>query len=412
MNRNSTPSRLQWLFRRLIPEGEGILHWASYAIIFGVMVMMIMNRELASSTWSYYLSILGLLGMFLVIIATNDLRERSPDLPTDLIALIANGILMLLVAWFDVSGLTLYVIFMLSAQAFTGLAFWPALGYVVTVSVSWLVIFILRGVPLGNLPTAMLGLAMGNVFVMMLALLMRRNNQQREEMERLVNELRAARQREEELVINEERIRLAREIHDGLGHHLTVLNVQLQAAGKLINRAPEQAAAIVETCRSEAQAALEEVRRSVAAMRQTPLDGKTLEEAIAGLVADFDAHSLLSARFEQRGTPAPCGQAAEMTLYRAVQEGLTNAQKHAAGAGRVDVTLIYTGESVECAVRDDGSAPGGEPGKGGRFGLAGLRERAEQLGGALRTSRQKNGGFELVLTIPLKKAGDDQGNAC
>jgi hypothetical protein len=199
MNRNSTPSRLQWLFRRLIPEGEGILHWASYAIIFGVMVMMIMNRELASSTWSYYLSILGLLGMFLVIIATNDLRERSPDLPTDLIALIANGILMLLVAWFDVSGLTLYVIFMLSAQAFTGLAFWPALGYVVTVSVSWLVIFILRGVPLGNLPTAMLGLAMGNVFVMMLALLMRRNNQQREEMERLVNELRAARQREEEL---------------------------------------------------------------------------------------------------------------------------------------------------------------------------------------------------------------------
>jgi signal transduction histidine kinase len=147
---------------------------------------------------------------------------------------------------------------------------------------------------------------------MSFALVMVRSGEQTVHANRLLNELQiahaelaAAREREKDLAVAEERVRLARDIHDGLGHHLTVLNVQLQAAAKLIDREPGRAAAAIATCREEAQAALDEVRRSVAAMRRSPLDGRTLDEALPALVRDFDRHSPLAARFEQHGATAP-----------------------------------------------------------------------------------------------------------
>jgi len=225
--------------------------------------------------------------------------------------------------------------------------------------------------------------------------------------ERLLGELRAANAaleaaalRERELAAAEERVHLAREIHDGLGHHLSVLNVQLQAAARLVERDPARAAETLALCRQEAQAAMAEVRRSVAAMRRSPLDGRRLEEALATLVEDFDRASPLAARFDLRGEPVELAPAAAMTLYRAAQEGLTNAQKHAR-AGQVRVELLFAPRSVAVRVQDDGATPIASSQSPAGFGLAGLRERAEQLGGSLRAGSVADGrGYTLELEVP------------
>lgn len=154
-----------------------------------------------------------------------------------------------------------------------------------------------------------------------------------------------------------------------------MLNVQRQAADKLIARDPERAAAIA-LCRSEAQAALSEVRRSVAAMRRAPLDGQALPEAIAALVRDFNAASPLD-----------------------VQEGLTNTQKHAAAA-TVRVVLIYGAVEVRVQVCDDGQGALAVSSSAG-FGLIGLRERVERLHGTFSAGLGPDGGFVLAVALPV-----------
>jgi signal transduction histidine kinase len=133
-------------------------------------------------------------------------------------------------------------------------------------------------------------------------------------------------------------------------------------------------------------------------MRRTPLDGRTLEEAIGALVRDFDRRSPLEARFELSGAPAPLLPAAAQTLFRAAQEGLTNAQKHG-DARRVVVALSYGQASARLSVQDDGAGMGS--GEGSGFGLAGLRERAEQLGGDFSAGAREGGGFALEVALPI-----------
>jgi signal transduction histidine kinase len=286
------------------------------------------------------------------------------------------------------------------------LPFRQALGLVVGFCGAWLLILALMGLSTFDLWNLFVSLAVGIVFVMALAALLRRNAEQTRHAQELAAELRetnaellAARQRERELAVAEERVRLAREIHDGLGHHLTVLSVQLQVARKLVESDPARAAEVIETCRTEARSALEEARRSVAMMRRTPLDGRSLEQALTELTGEFDAHSDLGVRLTVEGEERALDPARAMTLFRAAQEGLTNAQKHAHGAEHVTVALQFGREAIFLRIRDDGRAVGAA-GTGGGFGLLGLRERVEQLGGRLTAGSGEGGGFELVLEVP------------
>ena len=222
------------------------------------------------------------------------------------------------------------------------------------------------------------------------------------ELQQANEELRLSRLRERDLAVVEERIRLARDIHDGLGHHLTVLNVQLQAADIQLETDPAGAAEAMRVCRREAQLALEEVRRSVAVMRSSPLNGTSLEEALEKLIREFARNTPLDAKFEVVGDPYPLEAPAEITCYRAVQEGLTNVQKHAWNPQQVQIRLEYTPQQVMICINDDGH--GGAEGETG-YGLAGLKERALQLGGQFRAEAIPSGGYTLELTLPT--GGED-----
>lgn len=167
----------------------------------------------------------------------------------------------------------------------------------------------------------------------------------------LVLELQEAQRKLHELAVASERNRLAREIHDGLGHYLTATTMQIQGARALLANtdaatlAPSALAALgkAETLLQEA---LADVRRSVAALRATPTVSPPLDVAVRQLVDEYRSWTGLDARFDLQGAPQPLEAQVELTLYRVVQEGLTNVRKHA-HATSAQVTLAYEPAKIE-----------------------------------------------------------------
>ncbi|HYN87603.1 MAG TPA: sensor histidine kinase [Ardenticatenaceae bacterium] len=404
-----TPKSLgAWMGARLFPRGDNILMLAAYAILLMALITLILQRNGELPAWRFYGAILALAALLALNLTSSEEESLPRIMRNSQLLLLVSGALFLLAFWLSLHLELIYVLFMLNAQAVVQIRLRDALGYSIGLALAWLGIFWAQGVALPDLVGLAMSAGLGLIFTTTFGLVIVGFSRQRARVEALLQQLQtanaellAAREREKELTAAEERVRLAREIHDGLGHHLTVLNVQLQAAAKLVGRDPARAADAIAVSRAEAQAALDEVRQSVAAMRATPLDGRSLQEALQTLVHDFDRHSPLTARFDLLGVPTALPPAASMTLYRAAQEGLTNAQKHAA-VQEVTVTLAFSSAGVRLTVEDDG-AEQNAPARGGGFGLAGLRERAEQLGGTLRAGPRSDGGFVLSLALPLEQ---------
>jgi signal transduction histidine kinase len=202
----------------------------------------------------------------------------------------------------------------------------------------------------------------------------------------------------EELATTEERNRLAREIHDNLGHYLTVVNVQIGAARVLLTTEPERADAALEKAQKLTQEGLSAVRHSVAALRESPLAKRPLPEAIAELVQESNNTGIVT-ELRLTGEPRPLSPQATLTLYRVAQEGLTNVRRHAR-ASRADLHLDYTEQAgVRLTVRDNGL--GSDVPQNG-FGLLGLRERIYLLGGVMEVETAVNQGFTLSVNIPTE----------
>jgi len=245
----------------------------------------------------------------------------------------------------------------------------------------------------------------GFIFFWAFANLTRRAHAAREESERLLAELQQAHRslqeyaaKAEALAVAEERNRLAREMHDTLGHRLTVSAVQLEAAERLIPSQPQRAAEMVATVRGQVRAALHELRQTVAALRQPLEDNLPLERALPRLVTDFQQAAGLPVHLDMPAALPPLTPRQRLTLFRAAQEGLTNIHKHAAAA-RAWVRLEAAAGRITLQVADDGRGPQ-DDGRGG-FGLRGLEERAQVLGGALRFGPRPQGGTLLEITLPL-----------
>ena len=204
----------------------------------------------------------------------------------------------------------------------------------------------------------------------------------------------------EELATTQERNRLAREIHDNLGHYLTVANVQIKAAQAVMDKDPTRAQVALDRAAQLTQDGLAAVRHSVAALRESPVGAVPLPEAVAALAAETQAAGIV-VELAVEGRPRPLDARAELTLYRAAQEGLTNVRKHAR-ASRVDLRLDYRDPAaVTLTIHDTGlgSDPAAES---TGFGLLGLNERARQLGGRLTIETAPGAGYELMLTLPTR----------
>lgn len=267
---------------------------------------------------------------------------------------------------------------------------------------------ITRFISLASAFNAILTISAGIAFTLIFTYVAVREEQARQEVERLAQELQEANQllraysvQAEELAITKERNRLAREIHDSLGHYLTVINVQLQAAQTLLENDLPRARVALEKSQGLAQEGLQEVRRSVAALRESPVAQRPLPEAIDALLAEQRAAGTV-AELTVHGEPRTLDAPVALTLYRVAQEGLTNVRKHAR-ASRVDVTLDFRPETaVALTIRDNGV--GTEDTKGG-FGLLGLKERIALLQGEMHIETAVRQGFTLHVTLPVAKSG-------
>ncbi len=248
----------------------------------------------------------------------------------------------------------------------------------------------------------------------MLTLATLRQAADRHRLQRLYDELhlahthlQALHQQAREAAVAEERNRLAREIHDSLAHYLTVISVQLEAAEKLgaeqVDRALEQ----VRRARRLTLECLQEVRRSVAALRASTLEELSWSNALEKLAAEFGDTTGLQVEL-RISAPEDIRLAPEiaLALYRIAQEGLTNVHRHA-HATRVLLAVTVSNGAVELVVQDDGHGPPAEPPSGqGGFGLLGLRERVELLGGRLGFGRAPSGGSRLEVVLPVQVAHD------
>jgi signal transduction histidine kinase len=254
-----------------------------------------------------------------------------------------------------------------------------------------------------SVATTSLTVAAGVVFVYAFTQTALREREARAEVERLAADLRAANDqlREyatqvEELAITQERNRVAREIHDSLGHYLTVVNVQLEAAQALMGADPERARAALSKAQSLAQEGLKDIRRSVAALRAAPTEDRPLPEAVRLLVDECRAAGIV-AQLTLMGAPRVLPPQTELTLYRVAQEALTNVRKHA-HASRADITLDYGANgTVRLFAQDNGV---GSPASDGGFGLLGLHERVQLLGGQVRVITASGEGFKLEVEVP------------
>jgi signal transduction histidine kinase len=245
-----------------------------------------------------------------------------------------------------------------------------------------------------------LGLLGAAVFTAVVTALLQREQRARAELAEANERLRGYAAQAEELATTRERNRLARDIHDGLGHHLTVVQMQVQAARAVLPTDPGRADEVLAKAQRQAGEALAEVRRSVATLRgpRTTPPLRTALEALTAEVSAAGVPTTLEVVGSERGLPAE----AEESLFRSAQEGLTNVRKHA-GATSARVTLTYGDDgTVRLAVRDDGRGlpvprRGEDP---GAFGLLGLRERAARAGGQLSVASVPGGGTELLVEVP------------
>ena len=200
----------------------------------------------------------------------------------------------------------------------------------------------------------------------------------------------------EELAMTQERNRMAREIHDNLGHYLTIVNVQIEAARAVMESEPDRALDALNKAQELTQKGLNRVRESVASLRESPVSNRPLSDAIASLVKETQSTGIVT-EFMVTGESQALENKVALALYRAAQEGLTNVRRHAR-ASRVDVILEFQLSQVLLEVKDNGV--GANETTGG-FGLLGIRERMELLGGGLEVGTSPGQGFRLTASVPL-----------
>jgi signal transduction histidine kinase len=203
--------------------------------------------------------------------------------------------------------------------------------------------------------------------------------------------------------VADERARIARELHDVVAHSVSLMVVQAGAATQVAEADPRQARAALETIRRTGVEALSDLRRLLDLVRGedtppggtglAPQPGTAMLDELVALTRTPD----LDVRLDVAGSPRPIAPGVDLTVYRIVQESLTNVRRHS-GASRADVRLRYLPDAVQVEVVDDGTGPGTADRAG--HGLVGMRERVAVYDGALDVGAGPSGGFRVSAVLP------------
>jgi signal transduction histidine kinase len=238
-------------------------------------------------------------------------------------------------------------------------------------------------------------------------------------------QLREQMARSEALAAEQERTRIARDIHDVLSHSLAVLSIQVQAARQLLARDPARLAAKLDDMAALIRESIAESRRVVGLLREQPPVSNAqddLRASLSSLATTFSERTGIHCRFEESGSPHTLSPRQCETLQLALREMLTNAHRHGA-AQSVWITLRWQDRGLVLATRDDGTGgkvvskaniavgdgtntAGSAAEEGGHHGLQGMRERVTALGGEVEAGPLETGGFAVTLRLPYEPIGE------
>ncbi|WP_405491833.1 sensor histidine kinase [Nocardia sp. NBC_00511] len=211
--------------------------------------------------------------------------------------------------------------------------------------------------------------------------------------------------------VSEERVRIARELHDIVAHHMALAHAQASTAAYLLRSQPDQAQGMLDQLAGTTSAALRELKATVGLLRDddsdAPLEPTPGLDQLPELLAAFERAGMVIS-LSVTGEPRPLSPGADLTAYRIVQEALTNVTKHAGNAAAT-VRLVYSRQLLTVSVVDDGPAlPDHVRGETDSnitgYGLIGMNERAVSVGGQLHAGRRPDGGFEVTTELPLGPA--------
>jgi signal transduction histidine kinase len=267
--------------------------------------------------------------------------------------------------------------------------------------VAFTVVVLVRGVAHHGEPLSLTGVAGGLAWLIAVVAAAELWRARRERLA----QARAAREEIERRRGSEERLRIAQELHDVLGHHVSLINVQAGVALYLMDEDPEQARTALAAIKQSSRELLREMRATLGVLRgvderppHQPVPGLARLDALA---ADTRAAGL-PVSVEIHGPARELPASVDLAAYRIVQEALTNARKHA-GPARARVALHYDERGLIVQVDDDGRGTDAS-GSGGGNGLPGMRERAQALGGTITTGPRPDGGFQVRVFLPAAAA--------
>ena len=344
---------------------------------------------------------------------------HGPALATA-VALAALCVAMITAMWLRLAAaviqLTVLLIAVVSAAVLIGLQGNNAafLGVFPAVCMAALVLPIRMSVPLAGAAVAAVSLAwlangrapvtgiilndFGIVAFFLLSLFARRLRESNQRAELLLAELEQTRAAQARAAALAERQRLAREVHDVLAHALSGLVLNLETARLLTSQsaADPQVADAIERSHRLARTGLAEARRAIGMLRDDALPGP---ERLADLAARFEGDTGVRCQVTVTGSERALSAEGRLTLYRVTQEALTNIRKHSC-ADRVDIRLVYRPAGTELRIEDFSTRrERPPPGDGSGYGLTGMRERAELIGGTL-TAGPTDSGFAVSLRVP------------
>jgi len=377
--------------------------WAVDAAIAAVVIAAEVGGSGAAGSWHYHhdhqtapgiLAYLLLAAGGLALLA----RRRYPVgvLAVTLVTAIGAGALGARVTWLAVI-VAFFTAVLARKRAVAVVSL--VIGYIASVWPPWLI-----GQTGHASVTFALGLAAGLAFLLIIAELLRIRSQRA---------VALTRGREEELRrrASEERLQMARDLHDVVAHNISVINVQANTALHLMDRQPERARSALVTINEVSKQALVELRSILGVLRDVdaPGAGHAPRAPAPGLarlgdLVDSAAAAGLAVRVEEDGPRAALPADVDLTAYRIIQEALTNSARHSGGT-RATVHLGYGDQAVRIEVDDNGrTGPAGPPAaqaNGAGHGIAGMTERAAALGGRLEAGPRPEGGFGVRAWLPL-----------
>ncbi len=223
-------------------------------------------------------------------------------------------------------------------------------------------------------------------------------------LEQRARDLEESREEEARRRVAEERLRIARDLHDVIAHGIATIHMQSGVAAHVLDRHPEAAGPALLAIKDVSKQTLAELRATLHLLREgdeaAPLAPTPGLERLEALI-ETTRQAGLPVAVTVSGEPAPLPPAVDVTVYRIVQESLTNVMRHASAA-RAEVAVVHAPDHVEIDIVDDGRGAATDPAPG--HGITGMRERAEMIGGCLEAGPRPGGGFRVRATLPLAGA--------